>query len=313
METIEKHSGTFAPERAIQTLLTPIFTSLESNVTDLVINPNSRTFKYYTTGDCIEIQPPISASEIRSLAFLLGGDNKEDISDISPSVSSRVLLNSRAARLEIVLPPAVEKPCLSLRFYVLSNTNTNELYEKGMLTNSEKDYLIECVRTKKNIVISGATGSGKTTLLSALINEIDIKERVIIIEDLPEIECILPNYTRIITNINTGFDGSSAIIRTLRMRPDRIIYGEVRTSAAFDLLDSWQTGHSGGLGTIHASSTREALDRLSKLASRKSQNISFETCKHITNTTVDVVVQLGFKNSKRCILDIYKKQNGEPI
>lgn len=313
MINTDTHNGKFAPDNAIKSLLTPLFSHLESSVTDFVINPNGKAFKYYADGEYEEIHSPLIPSELRTLAYLLGGDKNEDISDTSPSVSSRVSLSSRSARLEIVLPPAVEEPCLSLRFYVLSKTNLSDLCDKGMFDNSTKDFLTQSVKTKKNIIISGATGCGKTTLLSALINEIPANERIIIIEDLPEIECFLPNYTRIITNISTGFDGSSAIIRTLRMRPDRIIYGEVRTSAAFDLLDSWQTGHSGGLGTIHASSTREALDRLSKLASRKSQNISFETCKNITNTTVDVVVQLGFKNSKRCILDIYKKQNGESI
>lgn len=302
-----------APQNAINTLLSSLFAPLENDITDFEINSNGTAYKYYQNGKCKQIPSPLTQADITLLAYLLGGGKKEDISDNSPSVSSRVSLNNRSCRLEILLPPSVEMPSLSLRFYVFNSVSLSSLYDTGMFDIKTKELLESFISKKYNILISGATGSGKTTLLTALVNTIPQTERLIIIEDLQEIDCSLPNYTRILTNINTGFDGTSAIIRTLRMRPDRIIYGEVRTSAAFDLLDAWSTGHSGGLGTIHASSCKEALDRISKLASRKSQNISYDICKDITQNAVDVVIQIGFLNHQRRIIDIYNKHDKENI
>lgn len=304
------NSQTEAPNRAVYSLLSSLFNSLEDTVTDFIINPNGTAFKYHSSGEVQQVSPsPLKAGEIKTLAPLLAGLNRENISENSPSVSSKVYISSRAARLEILLPPAVSSPSLSVRFYVFSDINLLKLSQTGMFTTNTMYKLKDYVKDKKNIIISGSTGSGKTTLLSALVNEIPQTERVIIIEDLPEVDCTLPNHTRIIATMSGAFNGSEAIIRTLRMRPDRIIYGEVRNESAFDLLDAWNTGHSGGLGTVHASSTIEALDRLSKLASRKSQNISYDTCRDITASAVDIVIQLGIKNSQRQIIDIYENKH----
>lgn len=292
-----------SPIGAINSLLSPLINSLDEKCTDFIINPNRKAFCYLSNGDCFEVRNNLpSSSEIETLAYLLAGELREDLTEDFPGVSARIL-TPRRARLEIIIPPAVEEPCLSMRFYTFNNVTLQNLRDANMFTLSQMNKMKNLITHKYNIIISGATGSGKTTLLTALVNEIDRSERLVIIEDLPEIECTLPNFTRLTTALQ-GFDGTQAIIRTLRMRPDRIIYGEVRTSAAFDLLDAWNTGHEGGLGTIHASSSDEALTRLSKLASRKASTISYEICSSLASSSVDCVIQLEQVKGQRRIKEI---------
>lgn len=294
-----------APYAAIASIITPLFNNLPQNCTDYVLNANGKAFEYLSTGETKESRFVLKKDDVYSLAYLLAGFQRENISENYPGVSSPIY-SPRKARIEIVLPPATENPILAIRFYTLNNVSLFALLQNDMFDDRMYKTLKHLVEMRYNIIISGATGSGKTTLLGALINEIPQSERLVIIEDLPEIDCTHPNFTRLITTTGNGFDGTAAIVRTLRLRPDRIIYGEVRTEAAFDLLDSWNTGHSGGLGTVHASSANEAIERLSKLSSRKTSTISFDIAKDITTSAVDVVIQLENNNGKRCIKELKK-------
>lgn len=296
MSTFSKESRSSA-QLALLSYVSPILNALSPDVTDFVINSNGTSYIYYSDGRVVDTANNLISREgISALALLMAGFTTRSVTNDNPSVSFLVK-EPRRARFEIVLPPACEEPQMSVRLYTFSNATLDGLREVGMMSLKQEEDIKGYVRGKKNIIISGETGSGKTTLLNAMINYIssyNMKERIICIEDIEEISSNLPNFQRLVTNpVQGGYDGSAAVVNTLRQRPDRIIYGEVRTSAAFDLLDSWYTGHGGGMGTIHSQSARGAIERLAKLASRKESTISFEVCHDIVTTAVDVVIQIA--------------------
>lgn len=274
---------------AVQEFIEPIISDFDDDVTDFVLNPNGIGYIYHADGTMEKYQRQIDYGMLANIALVLAGESRNDIDEDYPCVETR-LDSPRKMRIEILVPPAVEKPILCIRFYVLVHNTMEELQDKGMFDDKQMILLKELVQSRHNIVISGATGSGKTSLANALINEIADNERVIIIEDLREIDRNSPNTVPILTA--GGFDGSSAVARAMRMRPDRIVYGEVRTAAAFDLLDAWNTGHNGGIGTVHAYSADGALSRLVKLAARKDPNVSFDICRGIAEEAVDVIIQI---------------------
>ncbi|MCB0162230.1 MAG: Flp pilus assembly complex ATPase component TadA, partial [Caldilineaceae bacterium] len=140
--------------------------------------------------------------------------------------------------------------------------------ERGIMTAQQRDSLIAAVRAHRNILVIGGTGSGKTTLVNAIINEMvlqDPTERVFIIEDTGEIQCAAENYVQYHTSIDVTM--TALLKTTLRMRPDRILVGEVRGPEALDLLMAWNTGHEGGAATLHANNAKAGLDRLAMLIS----------------------------------------------
>lgn len=237
----------------IKSILNPLYESLPKDsavVTDVYINPDNRTFITLSDMSAKEIQTVVPPNNIYRLGALLSFLSSSSFSSEHPFVSSSLKINSKNARVEILIPPSVKAPSLSLRFHTLFCPNLTTLRKGGMLNAETEDLLKSFIRNKKNIIISGETGSGKTTLLNALLNEIDPTERVVIIEDgINEIRCNLPNTVNIIA-IEDVFTSTDAIHSALRMNPDRIIYGEIRSyESACETLKAWRTGH--GLSLIH--------------------------------------------------------------
>lgn len=292
----------------INRIISPLYASLpqsSSPVTDIYINPDSRTFVTFSDMSVKEIKTTISPSSLYCLGALLSFLSSSSFSYEHPFVSSTLMVNGISARCEILIPPSVKAPSLSLRFHTIFSPRLAGLKEKGMMNTKTERLLRSFVRSKKNIIISGETGCGKTTLLNALLNEIDPSERIVIIEDgINEIRCDLPDTVNI-TAIDDVFSSTLAIHSALRMNPDRIIYGEIRSyDSAYETLKAWRTGHSGGISTIHASSAREIPLRL--------QDILFEKNKseilHI-NESIDVKIHLSIENEKRVIKEIIYDDN----
>ncbi len=176
------------------------------------------------------------------------------------------------SRVNVVLPPvALNGPIVTIRKFPKEGMNMERLISLGALTEEAASFLQKVVQAKYNIFVCGGTGSGKTTFLNALSQFISPSERVITIEDSAELQLQdLPNLVRLETRI-ANLEGKNAIsirdlIKTaLRMRPDRIVIGEIRDQAAYDLLAAWNTGHDGSLSTIHANSPQDMISRLSSL------------------------------------------------
>ena len=171
------------------------------------------------------------------------------------------------SRFHITRPPqSPDYPTLSVRKFVPMHRGLENLVATGALTKKAAQFLEACVRARLNILISGATSAGKTTMLNALCSKVGLGERIITIEDIPEIQLEHPNWVRMVgVPDERGGTLRDCLIGSLRMRPDRIVVGECRSSEALEMLQAMNTGHDGGMTTLHANSTKDSLTRLETL------------------------------------------------
>jgi type IV secretion system protein VirB11 len=169
----------------------------------------------------------------------------------------------------------------------------DQYVEAGIITAAQLDTLSDAVLSRKNILVSGGTGSGKTTLSNAIIDRIsrlsDIGTRIVIIEDTRELQCTAPNVVQFLTDDDAGIDMTRLLKLTLRYRPDRILVGEVRDKAALALLKAWNTGHPGGIATLHANNPEAALLRLDQLC----QEAGVPSQQTLIHEAVDIVLQIA--------------------
>jgi pilus assembly protein CpaF len=218
------------------------------------------------------------------------------IDDSSPMVDARLPDNSR---VNAIIPPlAVDGPHLSIRRFKLDVLSGDDLLEKGTLTEAILEVLTGAVQASLNILISGGTGAGKTTLLNVLSSHIPGNERIITIEDSAELQLRQPHVVRLEARPpNVEGKGEvtvrSLVINSLRMRPDRIIVGEVRGPEAVDMLQAMNTGHDGSLTTLHANTPRDALNRLGTMVSMANLNLPDRAVRHQIVGGIQVVVQLA--------------------
>jgi pilus assembly protein CpaF len=191
------------------------------------------------------------------------------IDELSPMADARL---ADGSRVNVVIPPlAVDGPAIAIRRFAAERPGPEELVAFGTLTPDLRRHLASAVRERRSLLISGGTGSGKTTLLNALSSYIDPSERVITIEDAAELRLRQPHVVRLESRPASVEGRGEVTIRdllrnALRMRPDRIVIGEVRGPEALDLLTALNTGHDGALSTVHANSPEDALRRLETLA-----------------------------------------------
>ena len=162
------------------------------------------------------------------------------------------------------------------------------------------------VRARKNIIVAGGTSTGKTTFLNALLSEIPSGERVITIEDTPELQVRRKNFVSFESNEQIQVSTRDPVKLALRYRPDRIIVGEVRGGEAFDLLQALSTGHDGGVGTLHANDANGALTRLEQLVLQSGIDWPFQAIRHQIATTFHFIIQLSRLSGARCIFEVVK-------
>jgi pilus assembly protein CpaF len=202
------------------------------------------------------------------------------------------------SRVNVVIPPlAVDGPALSIRRFGLRRPTLADLVEMGTLLPEQREELRDAVRERRTIVVSGGTGSGKTTLLNALSEHIGAGERVITIEDAAELRLVQDHVVRLETRPASVEGRGEVTIRdllrnALRMRPDRIVIGEVRGPEALDLLTALNTGHEGALSTVHANSPADAHHRLQTLCLMAGVGLSAEAIAGQLRRGIDVVVQI---------------------
>jgi pilus assembly protein CpaF len=225
------------------------------------------------------------------------------VDESSPMVDARL---PTGERVNAIIPPlAIKGPTLTIRRFPKSYT-IDELVDLGTLEVSMRELLGAFVRAKLNMIISGGASTGKTTLLNALSAFIPFGERIITVEDSAELLLQQPHVVSLESR-PANVEGKGEITirdlvrNSLRMRPDRIIVGEVRGTETLDMLQAMTTGHEGSLATIHANSTEDAVIRLETLASMTELNIPFEALRDQINSAIDVIVQLerGADGSRR--------------
>jgi pilus assembly protein CpaF len=217
------------------------------------------------------------------------------IDESSPMVDARL---KDGSRVNIVFPPlALDGPYVSIRKFGKKVMDFAQLIAFGALTPQVARVLELASRARLNIIISGGTGSGKTTLMNALSHLIDAGERVVTVEDAAELQLQQPHVVRMETR-PTSLEGRGEVTQrdlvrnALRMRPDRIIIGEVRGSEAFDMLQAMNTGHDGSMSTIHANNTHDALSRIENMVQMNSLGLSSQAIRSQIVSSVDLIIQV---------------------
>ena len=212
----------------------------------------------------------------------------------SPTVDARL---PDGSRVNAVIPPvAIDGPSITVRKFKKDKLSIQQLIDLGSLTQNMAEFIRACVIARLNIVISGGTGSGKTTLLNVLSSYIPEDERIITIEDAAELQLQQDHVMRMETK-TANTDGKGAVTvrdlvrNSLRMRPDRIVVGEVRAGEALDMLQAMNTGHDGSLTTVHANSPRDALSRLETLVLMAGMELPLKVIRQQISSAVDLIIQ----------------------
>lgn len=241
---------------------------------------------------------------IRNIARVLG----DDISEEEPILDARLPDGSRVTA--IIPPCSVNGTSLAIRKFQSKLYGPQDLVRIGTLTPELLLQLQTAVELHKNIVISGGAGTGKTTLLNALSNFIGPEERVIVIEDTSEIQIYKNNLVRLEARREQpslpAISIRDLLKATLRLRPDRIILGEVRGGEAFDLLQALNTGHSGSLSTIHANSAAEAISRFATCVLMSGIDLPYKVIRQNIGESLDMVIQLKRQSGKRAVAQVLK-------
>jgi len=216
------------------------------------------------------------------------------VDDSSPMVDARL---ADGSRVNAIIPPlAVDGPLLSIRRFPAERLKADDLVSLGAMTKPMLDFLSHCVRSHLNCIISGGTGAGKTTLLNVLSSFISTRERIVTIEDAAELQLHQEHVVRLETR-PPNVEGKGAIrqrqlvVNALRMRPDRIVVGEVRSEEALDMLQAMNTGHEGSMTTIHANTPRDALTRLEVLIAMAGYDIPMKALRSQVASALQIVVQ----------------------
>jgi pilus assembly protein CpaF len=216
------------------------------------------------------------------------------VDDSSPMVDARL---ADGSRVNAIIPPlAVDGPLLSIRRFPADRLKADDLVGLGALTKPMLDFLSHCVRAHLNCIISGGTGAGKTTLLNVLSSFISSRERIVTIEDAAELQLHQEHVARLETR-PPNVEGKGAIrqrqlvVNALRMRPDRIVVGEVRSEEALDMLQAMNTGHDGSLTTVHANTPRDALTRIETMIAMGATNLPDKAMRQQIASAVHLVVQ----------------------
>ena len=218
------------------------------------------------------------------------------VDESSPMVDARL---ADGSRVNAIIPPlAIDGPCLSIRRFGRDPITARQMIENQTLTEPMLELLSSMVKGRLNILVSGGTGAGKTTVLNVLSGYIPNSDRIVTIEDAAELQLKQEHVVRLETR-PPNIEGKGAVrqrqlvINSLRMRPDRIVVGEVRGEEAFDMLQAMNTGHEGSLTTVHANSPRDAMARIENMVSMANLNIPERAVRHQISSAVHAVIQVA--------------------
>jgi len=270
----------------------------DAAVIEVMVNPDGALRVDRLGEGRVDLGVRIAPAATERIIRLVAAHLRLEVHANSPIVSAELpALGDGIAgeRFEGLLPPVVPAPCFAIRKPAAKIHTLGDYVNTHILTVNEAAWLQRAVTSRKNILIAGGTSSGKTTLANALLAEIAHQdERVIVIEDTRELQCAAPDCVNLRTK--PGVASLADLVRsTLRLRPDRIIVGEVRGAEALDMLKAWNTGHPGGIATVHANSAPAALYRLEQLI----QEAVVTVPRRLIAEAIDVVVFIGGRGSTR--------------
>jgi pilus assembly protein CpaF len=278
---------------------------LDENISEIMGNPDASW--WYERDGIIHQETSISfdAGKLRTGLEVIANNLGKKLDEDNPLLHAQL---PDGSRLAAVIPPVVRPaPALVIRKFTSRHYTIDDLIARGTLTRPLAEFLEEQIRNGKTLLISGGTGSGKTTLLRILANAIPDHERIVVIEDTSELDIQKPNIlaTECQTDtFKTKITFDDLLKSALRWRPDRIILGEVRGTEARTLLDSFNTGHSGSLATIHANSAAKALRRFANLVLRSNAQATFSDIEAEIGEAVDFVVHVDREPGRRVVREV---------
>jgi pilus assembly protein CpaF len=278
---------------------------LDESISEIMGNPDASW--WYERDGIIHREKTISfaAGKLRTGLEVIANQLGKRLDEDNPILHAQL---PDGSRLAAVIPPVVQlTPALIIRKFTSSHYTVDDLIARGTLTRPLADFLSEQIRDGKTLLISGGTGTGKTTLLRILADFIPEQERLVVIEDTSELQIQKPNILAVECQTDTfkaNITFDDLLKSALRWRPDRIILGEVRGIEARTLLDSFNTGHSGSLATIHANSAEKALHRFANLVMRNHAQTTFSDTEAEIAETVDFVVHVERQPGRRIVREV---------
>ncbi|EHK54540.1 P-type conjugative transfer ATPase TrbB [Allomesorhizobium alhagi] len=266
----------------------------DPTVVEVMVNPDGVLRLDRLGGGCLDTGVRMHPSEAERIIRLVASHVRAEAHADNPIVSAEL---PSGERFEGLLPPVALAPCFAIRKPAARVYTLADYVADGIMMPVQAEALKKAVRDRRNILVAGGTSSGKTTLANALLAQVaKCDERVILIEDTRELQCAAKDCVALRTR--RGSVTLADLVRsTLRLRPDRIIVGEVRGAEALDMLKAWNTGHPGGIATVHANSARSALYRVEQLA----QEAVVTVPRRLIAEAIDLIVFVAGRGSSRRI------------
>jgi type IV secretion system protein TrbB len=265
----------------------------DPTVIEVMVNPDGRLWIDRAVVGRLDSGERIGAAEAERIVRMVAAHVRREVNDQTPIVSAE--LPETGERFEGVMPPVATAPCFAVRKPADVIYRLSDYIVAGIMSPHQAAILALAVRERQNILVVGGTSSGKTTLVNALLAEVaDLNERVVILEDTRELKCAAADCLALRTK--PGAVSLGDLVRsTLRLRPDRIIVGEVRGPEALDMLKAWNTGHPGGITTVHANSAEAGLYRLEQLVQEAVVTIP----RALIVEAIDIVAFLAGRGARR--------------
>ncbi len=286
--------------RMLRTALGPAIAAWleDPSVVEVMLNPDGRLWIDRLSSGMVETQERLAPAEGERIVRLVAHHVGAEVHPGSPRVSAG--LPETGERFEGLLPPVVAAPSFAIRKPAVAVFTLEDYAAAGIMTVGQADVLRQAVSDRRNILVAGGTSTGKTTLANALLAEVaKTSDRVVLIEDTRELQCRAANLVALRTK--DGVASLSDLVRSsLRLRPDRIPIGEVRSAEALDLLKAWGTGHPGGIGTIHAGTAVGALRRLEQLI----QEAVVTVPRALIAETIDLIAVLSGRGVARRLTEL---------
>src|ERR1700681_2776520 len=269
-------------------------------IVEVMLNPDGRLWVDRLTEGLADTGERLSAADGERIVRLVAHHVGAEVHAGSPRVSAE--LPESGERFEGLVPPVVAAPCFAIRRPAVAVFTLGDYVQAGIMSGLQAELLRAAVRDRKNILVAGGTSTGKTTLVNALLAEVaKTNDRVVLIEDTRELQCAAPNLVALRTKDGTA-SLSDLVRSSLRLRPDRIVIGEVRGAEALDLLKAWGTGHPGGIATLHAGSAIGALHRLEQLIAEGVVNVP----RTLIAEAVNVVVLIDGRGPARRVRELVR-------
>lgn len=270
----------------------------DNNVVEIMLNPDGKLF-IERLGHGVAPAGEMSSAAAEMVIGTVAHALQSEVDTEQPIISGELPIGGH--RFEGLLPPVVAKPSFTIRRRASRLIPLDDYVRSGVMTEAQAATIRSAIDSRLNIIISGGTASGKTTLANAVIHEIvrsAPEDRLVILEDTAEIQCAADN--AVLLRTSDTVDMARLLKSTMRLRPDRIVVGEVRDGAALTLLKAWNTGHPGGVATIHSNTATSALRRLEQLTAEASQQPMHE----VIGEVVDLIVSIERTPRGRRVRDI---------